>query len=323
MRRLEGSEKEPAANGFYSLPVEGMQTDHPGPEPASKPASGSAAPKKMSFQVVAVQGISCAVVLLLVLLLRLVGGDTFAQLRKQFNDSIMNNSLMATLAALMESPEETPPDASPDASSPGTTPDASSDVPSQTPGDPSTSTPASTPSSAPTGGDAASTGTGSSPPTNPSSPDKQTVRYAPSGASFAAPKGTRLAVGPLEEGTISSVYGYRQDPLAEGEEFHKGIDIAAPTGEPVRAMYFGVVTEVGNSPSYGLYVRLYHGNGLEILYAHCSEILVEKGAVVRAGESVSRVGATGNVTGSHLHVEACVDGVVYNPIGLIGAEQYA
>ena len=321
MRRLEGSEKEPAANGFYSLPVEGMQTDYPEPKSAPRLESGSAAPKKMSFQVVAVQGISCAVVLLLVLLLRLVGGDTFAQLRKQFNDSIMNNSLMATLAALMESPEETPPDTSPNSSSPGTAADGSSNVSSQTPGNPSPSV--SAPSSAPTGGEAASTGTGSSPPTNPSSPDKQTVRYAPSGASFAAPKGTRLAVGPLEEGTISSVYGYRQDPLAEGEEFHKGIDIAAPTGEPVRAMYFGVVTEVGESPSYGLYVRLYHGNGLEILYAHCSEILVEKGAVVRAGESVSRVGATGKVTGSHLHVEACVDGVVYNPIGLIGAEQYA
>lgn len=91
----------------------------------------------------------------------------------------------------------------------------------------------------------------------------------------------------------------------------------------MHAMYFGVVSDVGQDPTYGNYIKLYHGNGIEILYAHCSEILADKQAVIRAGEVVAKVGATGDVTGSHLHVEVRVNGQTYNPVGLVPVSLYA
>ena len=62
---------------------------------------------------------------------------------------------------------------------------------------------------------------------------------------------------------------------------------------------------------------------IEVLYAHCSEILAEKEAIIRAGEIVAKVGATGDVTGSHLHVEVRVNGQTYNPVGLVPVSLYA
>ena len=54
-----------------------------------------------------------------------------------------------------------------------------------------------------------------------------------------------------------------------------------------------------------------------VMYAHCAEILVKEGAVLRAGESVAKVGSTGNSTGNHLHVEALVDNVAYDPLYIV------
>ena len=87
-------------------------------------------------------------------------------------------------------------------------------------------------------------------------------------------------------------------------------------------MFFGVVIEVGKSDSLGNYLRLYHGGGMEVLYAHCSEILVQKDVVVKAGETVAKVGNTGDSTGDHLHVEVKVDGVSYDPAYILPMEKY-
>lgn len=291
-----------------------------------RPRRPSKKPSLEGMQVVLVQSISCIVVVLLVLAFKMVGGDAFAQLRTQFNESIMSNSILATLAGLLESP-----DASDAGSLPG---EASSDLGA------GTSSEASAPDASggeqeASGSDASgATSSGADDPTSASSnpasssstgqaPSAQTVRLAPEGAAFAVVKPNRLAASPLEGGTVSSGYGYRQNPTGEGIDFHKGIDIAAPAGTPVRAMYFGVVTETGENASYGKYIRIFHGNGMEILYAHCSEILAEKDAVLRAGETAAKVGATGDVTGAHLHIEVKINGVAFNPSGLLNPEQYA
>ena len=123
-------------------------------------------------------------------------------------------------------------------------------------------------------------------------------------------------------GKITSYFGYRENPTKGGESFHKGVDIGAPAGSPVSAMYYGVVAATGSGGSYGNYVRISHGDGIEILYAHCSEILVEEGMIIRAGEIVARVGSTGDSTGNHLHIEAFVDGIAYDPLPLLPADKY-
>ena len=148
-------------------------------------------------------------------------------------------------------------------------------------------------------------------------------RLPPEGALAVGLRVNRPAVSPLAEGTIASGYGYRQNPTGEGEQFHRGVDIAAPAGTPIAAMYDGTVTEVGENDSLGWYLRLDHGAGVEILYAHCREILVAEGTVVRAGERVALVGSTGDSTGPHLHLQVSADGVVYHPAGFLPLSRYA
>ena len=109
-------------------------------------------------------------------------------------------------------------------------------------------------------------------------------------------------------GTISSRYGRRWGTM------HKGLDIAAPYGTPVKAAAAGTVTQAGwNSGGYGYLVVISHGNGVETYYGHCSSIAVTKGTKVSAGQVVSYVGSTGDSTGNHLHFEIRVNGVTQNP----------
>ncbi len=101
------------------------------------------------------------------------------------------------------------------------------------------------------------------------------------------------------------------------------MDIAADEGTAISAMFFGTVKDVGESSSLGNYIKLYHGDGVEILYAHCSKVTAEKGTVVEAGDKVAEVGSTGNSTGNHLHIEIRKDGVSYNPAAIVPADRYA
>ena len=109
-------------------------------------------------------------------------------------------------------------------------------------------------------------------------------------------------------GTISSRYGRRWGTM------HKGLDIAAPYGTPVKAAAAGTVTQAGwNSGGYGYLVVISHGNGVETYYGHCSSIATTKGAKVSAGQVISYVGSTGDSTGNHLHFEIRKNGVTQNP----------
>ena len=112
--------------------------------------------------------------------------------------------------------------------------------------------------------------------------------------------------------SISSPFGYREDPFTGEIEYHNGTDIAAPNGTQILAAAAGTVTIAnGIDPwggSYGYHIKIDHGNGLETLYAHCSSICVTPGQQVQQGEVIGFVGSTGNSTGNHLHFEVWVSG---------------
>ncbi|MCL7379747.1 M23 family metallopeptidase [Streptomyces sp. 35G-GA-8] len=106
---------------------------------------------------------------------------------------------------------------------------------------------------------------------------------------------------PTSSYTITSTYGQAGSLWSSGQ--HTGLDFAAPTGTPLKAVHSGTITSAGWSGSYGYRTVLELDDGTEIWYAHQSSISVSAGQKVTTGEVIGRVGATGNVTGAHLHLE--------------------
>ena len=118
---------------------------------------------------------------------------------------------------------------------------------------------------------------------------------------------------------ITSGFGSRTDPITGEKSFHTGIDIAFPKGTPIHAAKSGVVVITEKkSTGYGFRVVINHGNGYTTLYAHCSEILVNVGDKVNAGDVIAKIGTTGRSTGFHFHFEIILDGVPKNPRDYIG-----
>lgn len=131
---------------------------------------------------------------------------------------------------------------------------------------------------------------------------------------FVGADGFCSPVGSDWESRVTSEFGYRSDPFAGQSSGHTGIDIAVPTGTPVRAALPGVVTTATyNAGGYGYYVKIDHGNGMVTLYAHNSKLLVKAGDTVETGDIVSLSGSTGRSTGPHLHFEVRVNGQRVNP----------
>jgi murein DD-endopeptidase MepM/ murein hydrolase activator NlpD len=85
--------------------------------------------------------------------------------------------------------------------------------------------------------------------------------------------------------------------------YHTGLDFAAPTGTLIKAIHSGTVTEAGWAGSYGYRTILTLDDGTELWFCHQSSISVSVGQKVSTGDVIGRVGATGNVTGPHLHLE--------------------
>lgn len=145
------------------------------------------------------------------------------------------------------------------------------------------------------------------------------IKAPVSGTSFA-PCIVSVPVVRPAEGRVTSSYGYRIHPITKKLGFHRGMDIAAGMGTRIAAAYYGRVKEVDSSEGNGNYITIDHENGLETTYCHCSEILAEEGAVVRAGETVALVGDTGMATGPHLHIEVRLNGILHNPAWILGAD---
>lgn len=132
-----------------------------------------------------------------------------------------------------------------------------------------------------------------------------------------ASKVTRVSMRMPVRGRLSDKYGWRNHPVYRKRLFHAGIDIAAPKGAPVTAAMNGKVIYAGRRAGYGKLVILSHANGYSSRYAHCSSILVKKGQTVKAGQLISRVGATGVATGNHLHFEVRKNGKTQNPLSYL------
>lgn len=122
---------------------------------------------------------------------------------------------------------------------------------------------------------------------------------------------------PLEEGTLTSEFGERENPFTGETEFHPAVDIAAKEGEAVCAVLSGEILKAEKSPSYGNYILIDHGNGIATRYAHLSKLLTEEGKQILRGEEIGLVGQTGNATGAHLHLELLINGVPYDPSSLL------
>ncbi len=131
---------------------------------------------------------------------------------------------------------------------------------------------------------------------------------APAEASFALPV----------DGTITSTYGYRSDPVTGEVAFHTGIDIGAAEGTPIVAALGGTVLKVEESDSYGNVVEIDHGQGVVTLYGHAKEVLVKVGDTVEQGDQIATVGMTGKATSPNCHFEILVSGQPVDPLQMKG-----
>ena len=118
---------------------------------------------------------------------------------------------------------------------------------------------------------------------------------------------------------FTSQFGYRRDPKTGGRRMHSGVDFAAGMGTPLYATADGVVVHSGWQSGYGRLVKIQHEFGIETRYAHMSKLRVKVGQRVSRGQHIGDMGASGRVTGVHLHYEVRVGGKAVNPMIYIKA----
>lgn len=142
----------------------------------------------------------------------------------------------------------------------------------------------------------------------------QGKRFSPTERAYFLDSALRL---PLEQNsyTISSEFGKRKNPFSGEMKNHNGIDLAAPEGTPVYAIKDGAASVcIQNDPEFGNYVIVSHDQGrMTSVYAHLSEIHIEKYQYVKKGDIIGFVGQTGMATGPHLHFEIRQGGKAEDP----------
>ena len=117
---------------------------------------------------------------------------------------------------------------------------------------------------------------------------------------------------------ISDDYGTRIHPILGVQQFHNGIDMAAPGGSPILAAYDGTVVAAAYSNSMGNYIMIDHGDSLYTIYMHASALYVSKGQEVSKGQKIAAVGSTGRSTGNHLHFSVRKSGSYVSPWSYLG-----
>ena len=117
--------------------------------------------------------------------------------------------------------------------------------------------------------------------------------------------------------TITSNYGMRTHPITGVYKLHTGVDISAGIGTDFTAMANGIVVKAEYNAAYGNMVILDHGGGVQTLYAHGSQIMVQVGQEVKTGDVVLKVGSTGYSTGPHAHFEVRINGTPVNPLDYV------
>jgi len=129
------------------------------------------------------------------------------------------------------------------------------------------------------------------------------------------------SIRPVEGGRLSALFGWRIHPITGKNQFHEGLDIAAPRGTPVLAPADGtvelVILKYRPNQSYGRQIVINHGNGLKTRYAHLKTINVRVGEKVTRFTPIGTVGDTGKSTGPHLHYEVISGNQHRNPLEYI------
>lgn len=129
---------------------------------------------------------------------------------------------------------------------------------------------------------------------------------------IAIPQRTAMIL-PINNAWVISGFGMRKHPLGGVLRYHRGIDLPADVGTPVRAVMEGVVNEIGWRGTLGRYVIIEHSGGFETVYGHNSMIEVKVGDHVKEGRIISRSGSSGRSTGPHLHFEVIKNGKHVDP----------
>lgn len=128
---------------------------------------------------------------------------------------------------------------------------------------------------------------------------------------------TFVAGKPVNKGWMSSRYGYRADPFTGRSAWHAGVDFAGKQGSDVVSVASGVVTISEPRYGYGKLVEINHGNGYKTRYAHCHELKVNVGDIVRKGDVIALMGTSGRSTGPHVHFEVYRNGRSVDPAAYI------
>lgn len=121
-------------------------------------------------------------------------------------------------------------------------------------------------------------------------------------------------------GLMGSGFGWRRDPFTGLRQYHRGLDISAPSGTPIRSPADGIVIKAERNGGYGLLLYISHGDGVVTRFGHLAEFKTTPGARVKRGDVIGLVGNSGRSTAPHLHYEVLVDGQHVNPMKYISEE---
>src|SRR3990170_5857919 len=135
-----------------------------------------------------------------------------------------------------------------------------------------------------------------------------TPKFTGAGQHYGSGKTPKGLGQPLRNYNVSSGYGPRNKPTAGASSWHRGADLAAPSGSPIYATHSGVVAFSGWGSGYGYNIAINGARGMQTFYGHNSKNVVKAGQQIRQGQLIGYVGSTGVSTGPHLHYEVRING---------------